>query len=73
MNRLRQLRYEKGVGLAEVAIAANVARQTLGRLENDVTTSPSASTAKALAEYYGISVPQLMGSEDLPAPSERAA
>jgi transcriptional regulator with XRE-family HTH domain len=73
MNRLKQLRYEKGVGLGDVAAAVKVARQTLGRLENSDNSTPSASTAKALAEFYGVSVPQLLGSEDLPPVSERNA
>ena len=63
MTRLRLLRYERGVEMAEVASSVGINRQTLGRLERG-TTKPSASTAKALADYYEVTVADLLGVED---------
>ena len=64
MNRLKLLRYERGVDLTEVAEATGVTRQTLGRWEAGSTVQPNASTAKAIADYYGITVAELLGVED---------
>lgn len=71
MNRLKLLRYERGVELTEVAEAVGVNRQTLGRLEAGSTVQPNASTAKALADYYGLTVAELLGVDQLP--KEQAA
>lgn len=61
MNRFLMLRYEKGLTRAEVAIGSGVTAQTLKRLENDDTERPSAPVAKALADYYKMSVADLLG------------
>lgn len=61
MNRLRLIRYERGHKLTEVASAVGVTRQTLSRLERGESLRPNAATAKALADYYGISVADLLG------------
>lgn len=63
MNRLKLLRYERGADLGEVAEATGLTRQTLGRLERGDTTHPSAATAKALADFYGMTVAELLGVE----------
>lgn len=63
MNRLKLLRYERGAEMTEVAEATGVTRQTLRRLESGETVQPSAATAKALAEFYGITVAELLGVE----------
>ena len=64
MNRLRLLRYERGLELAEVAASIGVNRQTLGRLERGDTAQPSAQTAKRLAEFYGMSIAELLGVDE---------
>lgn len=61
MNRLRLLRFERGLEMAEVASKTGITRQTLSRIESGETAHPSASTAKALADFYEISVAELLG------------
>lgn len=63
MNRFALLRYEKGLTREAVASGSGVSVQTLKRLENDDTDTPSAPTAKALADFYGLSVADLLGIE----------
>lgn len=68
MNRLRQLRFEKGVKAVEVAETVGISREMLSLLENG-RFLPSAPTAKKLATYYGVPVMDLMrdlGSGDKP-------
>jgi transcriptional regulator with XRE-family HTH domain len=64
MNRFLMLRYEKGLTRAEVAIGSGVTAQTLKRLENDDTDTPSAPTVKKLADYYEVPVADLLGLKD---------
>lgn len=69
MNRYERLRYEKGATIGDVAKATGRARSTLRELETSDDPRPSAPTAKALADFYGISVAELLGLE----PMERAS
>lgn len=64
MNRLRLMRYERGLALTSVADQVGITRQQLGRLERGDTIRPSASTAKALADFYEISVAELLGVDE---------
>lgn len=64
MNRLRLLRFERGLRMDDVAEGTGLTRQTLRRLESGETTEPSAATAKALADFYGVSVAELLGVKD---------
>jgi transcriptional regulator with XRE-family HTH domain len=61
VNRYRLLRFERGLEIEEVAQGAGLHRHTVRRLETGETPEPSAATAKALADFYGISVPSLLG------------
>lgn len=70
MNRLRLLRYERGLEVNEVAERVGVSRQTMHRLESGETAEPSAATAKALADVYGVTVADLLG---LDVPKDAAA
>lgn len=63
MNRLRLLRYERGIELSDVAAGTGLNRQTIGRLERG-DTKPSAATAKALADFYEITVAELLGVDE---------
>ena len=65
MNRFLALRYERGITQAQLAKGAGVSRGTLWAIERG--TTPSAPVAKALADYYGVTV------ADLLAPAEDAA
>lgn len=64
MNRYELLRYERGLSRVEVAESAGVPLNTLVRLESGGTTRPSAPTAKALADFYEITVAELLGVEE---------
>lgn len=64
MNRLKLLRFERGLTLEAVAEATGVGRQTLMRLERGDTTKPSAPTVKALADFYEVSVSELLGLDE---------
>lgn len=70
MNRFELLRYEKGLTRGELAAVAGVSERTIRYLETEEVVKPSASTAKALADYYGMSVAALLGVD---APSESSA
>lgn len=64
MNRYERLRYERGVSRADLAAATGLHRNTLAGLENGLVERPSAATAKALADFYEISVFELLGVEE---------
>lgn len=63
MNRLTLLRYERGLTQQEVSAGSGVPLPTIKRLETGDTVRPSAPTAKALADFYEISVADLLGIE----------
>lgn len=63
MNAIRRLRFERGVTQRAVADATGLDRTTVIRLENSATPRPTATVAKALADYYGVTVDQLLGLE----------
>lgn len=67
LNRWALLRYERGATIAEVAAGARISVRTIMRLEAE-GKSPNARTAKALADFYGMSVADL-----LTAPEREAA
>lgn len=64
MNRFELLRYERGESVAGVAARSGVAVGTLRRLEAEEDVKPSAPVAKALANYYGLSIADLLGLEE---------
>lgn len=61
MNRYELLRYERGLTRNEVAEQSGVPLRTVRALENGQSNRPSAPTAKALADFYGITVAELLG------------
>lgn len=64
MNRLKLMRYERGLTQAEVAQACGIAVGTLKALERGGTTEPHAPTAKAVADFYGVTVADLLGVKE---------
>jgi transcriptional regulator with XRE-family HTH domain len=65
MNRYQLLRYEHGKTLVAVADATGLAMGTLRSIEaDDYAGMPTAPVAKALADYYGIPVAELLGVTD---------
>jgi transcriptional regulator with XRE-family HTH domain len=59
MNRLQLLRYERGLSRAQVAGAVDLSTKQLGLIERG-KANPRPATAKALADFYGITVAELL-------------
>ena len=64
-NRLKVLRKEKGLTQADVAKVLNTNQSQYGKYENG-KTNLSIENAKILAEYFGVSIPYLLGLDDNP-------
>lgn len=62
MNRIKLLRYEQGLTLEEASKASGVPVRTIARAEAG-ETQLVASTAKRLADFYRVSVADLLGVE----------
>lgn len=60
MNRLKELRKEKGLTLGEIQSKTGINRGTYNDYENG-TTEPKLETWQALADYFNVSVPYLQG------------
>lgn len=72
-ERLIELRKEKKLSQAELAEALNVSRQSVSLWENGGTV-PTLDKLRFLAEFYGITVDELVGTvEEKPKPQEQAA
>lgn len=63
MNRLKEVRKEKGYTLAAVAIIAGIANNTLSRYETG-KREPKLEMWQKLADIYGVSVPYLQGTDE---------
>lgn len=62
MNRFEQMRYERGFTLGDVAEGTGLTRQTVRAVEHLAGSEhPTAPTSKALADFYGVSVAELLG------------
>lgn len=62
MNRLKLLRYERGLTRREVSTGSGVPVRTLTDLEKR-GHQPGAPTAKALADFYKVPVTHVLGIE----------
>lgn len=62
--RLRELRKEKGLTQAELAQVINTNQSQYGKYENG-KTNLSLDKAKIFADYFGVSVPYLLGLDDI--------
>ena len=60
MNRLKELRKEKGLTLDEIQSEIGINRGTYNNYENG-KTEPKPETWQALADYFGVSIPYLQG------------
>jgi transcriptional regulator with XRE-family HTH domain len=65
-NRFVQLRFRRGVTQGEISKATGLSRGTLSNLERG--SDPSAPTALKLAQFYGVTVEQIIGYEPLDGP-----
>ena len=64
-NRLKVLRKEKGLTQADLAKVLNTNQSQYGKYENG-KTNLSIENAKILSEYFGVSIPYLLGLDDNP-------
>lgn len=67
MNRLRELRIEKGRKQKEVATEIGMSMQALSNYENGLR-EPDFATLNKLAEYFHVSIDYLLGRTDSPLP-----
>lgn len=63
MNRWKLLRYERGHEVSDVSRETGVSIRTIYRLETGKRWTLSAANAKALADYYGVPVAEVLGVE----------
>lgn len=66
MNRLRELREQKNLTLNDVSLALEIPYQTYRNYEIEKRQPKDQETWKNLADYYGVSVPYIMGISDSP-------
>lgn len=62
MNRYALLRFERGLTIKEVAAGSGLHRSTVAAVEES-EDRPSSPTAKALADFYGMTVADFLGIE----------
>lgn len=62
-NRLKKLRKEKGLTQNDLAKVLNTNQSQYGKYENG-KTNLSIENAKILAEYFGVSIPYLLGLDN---------
>lgn len=63
MNRIKEIRNQKGFTLANLVEATGIPRSTIGSYETK-GVAPSAENAKKLAEAMGVSIAYLVGYEE---------
>lgn len=56
MNKLKEIRESKGISVSELARVANITRQTIHRLENEIDNSANTKTLKSLADALDVKV-----------------
>jgi transcriptional regulator with XRE-family HTH domain len=66
MSPAELARYEKGLSIDDAARLSGVNARTIRRIERG-ETKPSASTARALADTYEVTVAELLGVKTEPA------
>lgn len=62
-NRLKELRKDKGLTQADLAKVINTNQSQYGKYENG-KTSLSIENSKILADFFGVSIPYLLGLDN---------
>ena len=57
---LRRLRYERGLHIKELSEITGLSPNTIYRLETGGRTNPSKETLRTLAEFYGLTLEQIL-------------
>jgi transcriptional regulator with XRE-family HTH domain len=69
-ERLRKLRKANNLTQEQVAAFLNVAKSTISQYENNIN-EPDIETIVKLADWYGVTVDQLLGRELYPLPANQ--
>ena len=64
MNRIKQLRLEKGISQSDVASVVGITRQAVSHYEHGIR-NPRLETCKKLADFFEVSVPYLQGFSEM--------
>lgn len=70
-TRIRELVIKSGKKLIEISEITGIGYSTLGNY-NQGTRVPNAKNAQILSDFFGVSVPYLLGLDDLSNPKEQA-
>ena len=62
---LRRLLYERGIDEATLSTVTGVSKSNISRMKNDSQSNPTYASLKPIADYFGISVSQLLGEEHM--------
>ena len=68
-NLIKELRLENGLKQEQVAAAIGTSNTNLSRYERNLV-EPNADIRKKLADYFNVSVPYLLGYDDIEAPND---
>ena len=64
-KRVNELRKQFGKTMKELSAETGIGLSTISNYENGYST-PKKKNAQILADYFGVSVPYLLGSDDNP-------
>ncbi|MGO0093332.1 helix-turn-helix domain-containing protein [Streptococcus suis] len=64
-NRVNLLRKQKKKTMKQLALETGIGLSTISNYENGYST-PKKDNAKKLADYFGVSIPYLLGLDDIP-------
>lgn len=70
MNRIKELRNERGITQSDLAKLLNVSDRTIGYYENG-QRDPDTNTLKILSEYFDVSVDYLLGLTEFRTPADK--
>lgn len=65
-KKIKQLRLQRGISLSDLAERADVSKSYLSTIERDIQKNPSIQFLEKIADVLGISVLQLIGTEEKP-------
>jgi transcriptional regulator with XRE-family HTH domain len=64
MNSAELLRYERGMTVAQVSAETKISEPTIYRIEKGIV-KPGPATAKTLADFYKVTVGELLGIDSV--------
>lgn len=65
-HTLKKLLFERNMRASDLAKEVNLPKPTIGRIINGESAKPKDSTIQPIADYFQISIKQLIGEEPLP-------